>query len=195
MFAAASLPSHVCIYTFSNCTLYDLALELAALVPQALPSPAVGTRIVFQLVCPDIRSTTAINNAKRRFVVKDLGSVVIGGARAESGDLEVAADQRKTLGDARFVVGDYVSCAVLPLLPDGSVAPASNAKRGSTGEDRKDFRGGLPSLHEGFYARGRGGRGAWPDVGGRIDFPTGDWRRGERLPRNTTRRSRGWGPA
>ncbi|RYP04470.1 hypothetical protein DL765_010177 [Monosporascus sp. GIB2] len=39
-------------------------------------------------------------------------------------------DGNKTLADARFVPGDYISCAILPPLPDGSVAPASDARTG-----------------------------------------------------------------
>ena len=39
------------------------------------------------------------------------------------------SEEGKTLGDAKFVIGDYVSCVVLPPLEDGSVAPVSLARR------------------------------------------------------------------
>ena len=40
------------------------------------------------------------------------------------------SDAHITLADARFVPGDYISCAVLPSLADGSVAPAGDARTG-----------------------------------------------------------------
>ena len=166
-------------------------MELAASKPSALPYPAVGTRLVFQLVYPDLRGNTAVENAAPRYAVKDLGSIVIGqgGPGAGASELgETSASLRgeqevgRTLGDARFVVGDYVSCAILPTLSDGSIAPASSARR-DTGVGTRDLRGQRGGFHgrENGFGRGgaRGGRGGgWRDSG----VPMGEWKRGESLP-------------
>ncbi|KXJ97731.1 Sin3 associated polypeptide p18-domain-containing protein [Microdochium bolleyi] len=89
-----------------------------------------------------------------KFNVKDLGSVVIGlgGQGLDVSDLDAldfgdigkedshldrnsslqlgGSDGSKTLSEARLVPGDYISCAILPPLDDGSVAPASAARTG-----------------------------------------------------------------
>ncbi|KAF4975222.1 hypothetical protein FZEAL_7960 [Fusarium zealandicum] len=193
-FASHTLPQHISVYTWSDCTLNELALELAASKPSAFPFPAIGTRLVFQLVFPDLRNASAVANAPPRFGVKDLGSIVIGereGGTGTSDDVDMdapmrdAKDMDKTLNDARFVVGDYVSCAVLPPLSDGSVAPLSSARREQASgprDSRGGYRGGFQGRENGSNRGGsRGGRGSWrDDVGG--GFPMGEWRRGERLP-------------
>ncbi|KJZ68539.1 hypothetical protein HIM_12067 [Hirsutella minnesotensis 3608] len=202
-FASSSLPAHISIYTWSSCTLSELAMELAATKPSALPYPAIGTRLVFQLVYPDIRSATSIHNSPPRYAVKDLGSIVIGQGAQEAdmsgfGDTTIASrgeqETGRTLDEARFVVGDFISCAILPPLSDGSVAPATDAQtdlssgaRGFGGQI-----GGFASREDGF-GRGtsRGGRGRRPEsrmAGGY--FPAGDWRRGEALPGTTGPRPR-----
>ncbi|KAL7945775.1 Sin3 associated polypeptide p18 domain-containing protein [Trichoderma barbatum] len=203
-FASPSLPPHISIYTWSTCTLHELALELAAAKPGALPTPAIGTRLSFQLVCPDLRGTSATNTAQPKFAVKDLGSIVIGegypGAEnPDEADTDVVmrddGGKDKTLADWRFVVGDYVSCAVLPPLSDGSVAPLSNAKRGSISSGRdgrvSNFRGGFQGRDSNFGRNhGRQSRTTgWRD--GR--FPSGEWRRGEQLPDGPPGGSRGRG--
>ncbi|KAK7431810.1 hypothetical protein QQZ08_001751 [Neonectria magnoliae] len=112
-FGAHSLPPHISIYTWSDCTLKELALELAAANPSALPSPAIGSRLAFQLVFPDLRTTSAISSAHPRFSVKDLGSIVIGEGEPGAellddvdidGPVKEVKDKEKTLGDARFVM-------------------------------------------------------------------------------------------
>ncbi|RMJ06895.1 hypothetical protein BHE90_015751 [Fusarium euwallaceae] len=204
-FASHTQPAHISVYTWPDCTLNELALELAAAKPSAFPSPAVGTRLVFQLVFPDLRNTTAIANSPPRFGVKDLGSIVIGERQPDTEspqDVDMDAptrgpkDVEKTLSDARFVVGDYISCAILPPFSDGSVAPASSVRR-ETGpgprEGRGGSRGGFRDRENGFGRGGsRGGRGGWrDDIGG--GFPMGEWRRGETLPDGPGGRSRGRG--
>lgn len=143
---------------------------------------------------PDLRSTSAIANAPPRFAVKDLGTIVIGeddlGAEIVE-DVGMNKTQAKTykdrtLSEARFVVGDYVSCAVLPPLPDGSIAPASSIRREAPipprGE-RGGFRGGFVGRENGSSrGGGRGDRGGWRGGTGGTAFPMEDWRRGERLP-------------
>lgn len=207
-FGSPSLPPHVPVYTWSDCTLKELALELAAAKPSALPSPAIGARLAFQLVFPDLRNTSTVSNAQPRFGVKDLGSIVIGEGEPSvelSDDVEMdgpvkgVKDKDKTLNDARFVVGDYISCAVIPPLSDGSVAPAPIARREPAmppREGRGGFRGGFQGRENGNGRGGpRGGRGGWrDDIGG--GFPMGEWRRGERLPdgpgSGPRARGRGW---
>ncbi|KFA52929.1 hypothetical protein S40293_00912 [Stachybotrys chartarum IBT 40293] len=137
-----------------------------------------------------------------RYAVKDLGTVVIGeggpgAGEADDGDATATADTRdgkKTLGSARFVVGDYVSCAIVSPLPDGSVAPAGSGKRETMARPR-DERGGYRgrfSSHNLPPDIGRGGRNARRDGSG-VAFPAGEWRRGERIPENSTARPRGRG--
>ncbi|KAM5353811.1 hypothetical protein ACJ41O_000461 [Fusarium nematophilum] len=204
-FASHSLPSHIPVYTWSDCTLKELALELADAKPSAIPSPAVGTRLVFQLVFPDLRNASAVTNAPPRFGVKDLGSIVIGEGQLAvepSEDVDMDASVRggkgvdRTLNDARFVVGDYISCAVLPPLSDGSVAPASSVRREPASgprDGRGGYRGGLHGRENGFGRGGfRGGRGGWREDAG-ASFPMGEWRRGERLPDASGARPRGRG--
>ncbi|RAK78506.1 SAP18 family protein [Aspergillus fijiensis CBS 313.89] len=43
------------------------------------------------------------------------------------------ADAEKTLQDFRFVIGDYVDCAIVPPLEDGSVAPPPPVGSGGGG--------------------------------------------------------------
>lgn len=208
-FGSQPLPSHVQIYTWSDCTLKELALELAAARPSLLPPPAVGTRLVFQLVFPDLRNSSSIGDSQPRFAVKDLGSIVIGENEMGpegSNDLDAGGHEaekggsrgNKTLSDARFVVGDYISCAVLPPLSDGSVAPASSIRRELPPEPlkigRSPYRGGYQGRdRENGFGRGSfRGRGSWREGGG-PGFPLGDWRRGERLPDGPPGKPRGRG--
>ncbi|KAJ4304360.1 hypothetical protein N0V88_001973 [Collariella sp. IMI 366227] len=73
------------------------------------PPPAVGTRLVFRLIYADARATPT------RFVAKDLGSVVLGRGQPGAGGVPVdeVNESMKTLADARFIPGDYISCAIL----------------------------------------------------------------------------------
>lgn len=110
---------------------------------------------------------------------------------------DLTGNGARSLQDARFVIGDYIDVAILPPDRHGNVvqtpplvrgrgavtAPIDGAKRG----------GALPRENGYGGYRGRGG----PD--GRLGgMPTGEWRRGERLPdagagRGYTRgRGRGW---
>jgi histone deacetylase complex subunit SAP18 len=137
-------------------------------------------------------------------MLKDLGSIVIGdggpGILPDEEESEIVAgglvagalggEPEKTLQDARFQIGDYVSCAVLPPSENGSVAPPPGGPptRGFGGDRRGglggDFgsRGGFGGPREnGFGFRGRGG----PRGGGNFGqgmVPAGEWRRGERVP-------------
>ncbi|KAH9887409.1 hypothetical protein F4778DRAFT_425280 [Xylariomycetidae sp. FL2044] len=232
-FSATPLPPHISIHTWTNCTLNELSHHLAS-APDSnpvsdsdsgpdgkiLPDPAIGTRLAFRLIFLDTRGGGA---SGPRYMVKELGSIVIGDggpgldpedveARkllAASGEGGSDGDGEKTLFDARFVVGDYVSCAILPPLEDGSVAPASSARMGrgsGAGEaraavgrtpagfrDRDPDRDRMNMFGYGYgYGHGRSGRGRGggggrsgrdhDGFGGRGNVPMGEWRRGERLP-------------
>ena len=74
-------------------------------------------------------------------------------------------DSEKTLADGKFVIGDYIDCAIFPPLSDGSVVPrASTMGRG------------------GGYVNGRGRGAGGYGIGRGAPVPVGEWRRGERLP-------------
>ena len=69
-----------------------------------------------------------------------MGSIVIApeedghvnGEGRAAGRVNVGGDDaEKTLADARFVIGDFVDCAVFPPLADGSVAPGTSASYGA----------------------------------------------------------------
>lgn len=78
---------------------------------------------------------------------------------------ELGGEPGKTLQDARFVIGDYISCAIIAPLSDGSVAP--NGAGVSAGVGQENGSGGF---------RVRGAARAGPAGQG---FPPGEWRRGE----------------
>ncbi|KAI7156063.1 hypothetical protein KC352_g27583, partial [Hortaea werneckii] len=139
-------------------------------------------------------------DGRGKWLDKPLGSVVIGGRAAnfpaDAADLDLMnpdelkdsleGDADRTLGDARFVIGDYVACTILAPGQDGRVAalPSSRPPREMMGrgppppgmrENGFGGRGPPPYRGGGGYGGGRGGGfGAAP--------PPGDWRRGERLP-------------
>ena len=144
------LPSHLQIYTWQSCDLKELAHCLTSALPNLLPSPAIGTRLSFRLVYPDTRPPVGRDDSRGRYMSKEIGSVVIG--EEIGGD-----DMNKTLEESRFIVGDFVDCAIFPPLGDGSVAPArrENGYRPRGGYGGRDFNSNVPS---------------------------GEWRRGERLP-------------
>ncbi|KAI0180827.1 Sin3 associated polypeptide p18-domain-containing protein [Hypoxylon sp. FL1284] len=215
-FTASHLPPHITIHTWPDCNLAELSRSIAAAKSALLPSPAIGTRLAFRLIFPDTRSGgggSSGQGAAARYMIKELGSVVVGdgGRGLDPADAEARStldetDRDKTLDDARFVVGDYVSCAILPPLPDGSVAPSAGAgARGGRGAgEARAAAGRAPSGGYGGRERewdrdrdrdrdrnrnrenghGRPGRGRNNGLGGggRDGIPMGEWRRGERLP-------------
>ncbi|KAI0455208.1 hypothetical protein F5B21DRAFT_472355 [Xylaria acuta] len=197
--AVDSLPPYLTLHTWPDCTLDELAQHIAAADGHLLPDPAIGTRLAFRLLFQDTRGPASAG----KYTVKELGSVVIGdggrGLDPEDVDAERTLDDTdpdKTLGDARFVVGDYVSCAILPPLPDGSVAPASSARMGrgtGAGESRlavgrapngpaRDRDAPFPRHARGRGGVGRGGYEHFSARGARSNVPSGEWRRGEQLP-------------
>ncbi|KAF2862906.1 hypothetical protein K470DRAFT_255429 [Piedraia hortae CBS 480.64] len=161
------------IYTWPTCTLGELTGLLLSVLPKGvLPSPPVGTRLVYKLIFPDTRAEVG-EDGRGRWRDKPIGSVVIGGNEAEvdgsSIEDQLEGDAHKTLSDSRFVIGDYVACTILPPDSEGRIAPPP-VERGYVDRGPRDH--GL--------GRGRGdfrnghGFGTAP--------PPGDWRRGERPP-------------
>jgi histone deacetylase complex subunit SAP18 len=133
-------------------------------------------------------------------MTKELGSVVIGeggpGILPDEEEVPIVAggqvagviggDPEKTLQDARFVIGDYISCAVLPASASGQVAAPPLGPQRGTGfaGGRGDFGG--RGRENGFGSRGRGGsRGGGFGQGASV--PTGPWSRGERVPEGPRR--------
>ncbi|KAF7511022.1 hypothetical protein GJ744_005568 [Endocarpon pusillum] len=167
-----ALPQHLQIYTWPTCTLLELSHLLTTALPNLLPSPAIGTRLSFRLVYPDTRPLPPgrmreDDGMRGRWTSKEMGSVVISAAAAADDGVEEAdavngtsagagikfrntEEAERTLADSRFVIGDFVDCAIFPPLPDGSVAPGAQ-------------RGG--------YSGGVGPRG-WNGDGGP---PRGEW--------------------
>lgn len=142
-------------------------------MPDLLPDPAIGTRIAFRLIFPDTRNQSS-GAGPGRYVTKDLGSVIIGndGPGIYPDDEEAAivaggqvagalgGEPDKTLQDARFVIGDYVSCAILPALANGEVAPPpGGSSRGGYSSGRGDFnRSGPAGPRERIWMERRKGR-------------------------------------
>ncbi|KAF3012182.1 hypothetical protein E8E14_007320 [Neopestalotiopsis sp. 37M] len=221
-FFAPELLPHLTLHTWPSCTLYELSHHVAFTEPAILPDPAIGTRLSFRLIYPDTRGAAGAGagaGQDPKYMIKDLGSIVIGDGDTEANSVEATdggstlasqadgglpaaghgGEGLKTLAEARFVVGDYISLAILPPLEDGSVAPPTAARMGRgagageagtvvgyapghLGRDRLHEsggrRGGRGGRSDGFGWGGRGGGGG----GGGFGVPTGEWRRGEQLP-------------
>ncbi|OCL03465.1 hypothetical protein AOQ84DRAFT_227318, partial [Glonium stellatum] len=149
--ASSPPPPHLQIYTWPTCTLRELTHLLLTALPTLLPAPAIGTRLAFRLIFPDTREATRPGpgrylSKELGSVVVGAGSASLEDTGEENGDeaagngngnasggaggaggvkalLEsLEGDADKTLASARFVIGDYISCAVFPPLPDGGVA-------------------------------------------------------------------------
>ncbi|KAF2756835.1 hypothetical protein EJ05DRAFT_45142 [Pseudovirgaria hyperparasitica] len=168
---------HLQIYTWPNCTLKELSHLLVSALPNVLPSPAIGTRLAFRLVFPDTKNTSG----PPRYMSKDLGSIVVNAEpdpqakNAPMGDL--GGDAEKTLQDARFVIGDYVCCAIFPPLANGDVAGPPPPQAPGYGGMGYGGRGGRPPPRENGFGRGRDFRPRDPD-----GLPSGEWRRGDIPP-------------
>ncbi|EER29774.1 hypothetical protein CPC735_000300 [Coccidioides posadasii C735 delta SOWgp] len=198
--SAPPLPPHLQIYTWYSCSLRELTHLLTSCLPSLLPDPVVGTRLSFRLIYPDSKgqfvgfggsgAPGAHDEGRGRYLSKDIGSVIIGpkadtGGKDSSTEVDSSRlqgeDADRTLQDVRFIIGDYVECAILPPLSDGSVAPpiSSRSIAGSSavGGGMRAF----PPVRENGFGRPRalgGGMGR----GGLASIPSGEWRRGERIP-------------
>jgi histone deacetylase complex subunit SAP18 len=192
-------PTHLQIYTWQSCTLRELCKLLLSAVPTQLPQPYTGTRIAFRLVFPDIQGSNR-PGAPGRFISRDIGSVIVG-ARTRNDDVDMEdgdgatvaealkqldGDPDRTLADVKFLIGDYVACAILPPLPDGGVPaappPLSAPGRGPPSGPYGGGRGrenGFSGRGDFGYGRGRAG-GRYDDRPGGV--PSGEWRRGEAPP-------------
>ena len=173
----------------------ELAHLLTQALPNILPDPAIGTRLSFRLVYPDVNATRGgggrlESEGRGRYLSKEMGSVVVASPEGENGDSNGAVklegdDAEKSLEDARFVIGDFIDCAVFPPLSDGSVVGRGSVGSRGGGGPREN---GYGRVRGGGYGLGRGGgfnngfgRGGG-EFGGAAPIPTGEWRRGERLP-------------
>ena len=160
------LPPHLQIYTWMNCTLEELSLLLTSAIPDLISKPVAGTRLSFRLVFPDTSSRRGIgrlgDDGPGRYTSREIGSIVIADEKVDSNEVEFTGeDGHKTLADGRFVIGDLVDCAIFSPLSDGSAVP-------------RPSRGG--------FMNGRGRGGANFSQGRGAIIPSGEWRRGERLP-------------
>ncbi|EEQ89565.1 Sin3-associated polypeptide Sap18 [Blastomyces dermatitidis ER-3] len=196
------LPPHLQIYTWPSCSLRELAQLLTSCLPSILPNPAIGTRLSFRLIYPDSRNQGNAGEGRGRYLSRDMGSVIVGpsenkntGRREKdhpaNGAFKLQGDEAdKCLQDFRFVIGDYVDCAVLPPLSDGSIAPAviNRGVAGSLtiGGGMRAFGNGPSSSRENGFGRPRGAgtlsRGGGFPPTGPSGVPSGEWRRGERVP-------------
>ncbi|KAF1995725.1 hypothetical protein P154DRAFT_623804 [Amniculicola lignicola CBS 123094] len=119
---------------------------------------------------------------------------------------DLSGEPQKALSMARFVIGDYICCAVLPPLADGSVAaapppiPSGPSARPPPRDGFGGARGGGPrggsngyrgDGYRGGVGGGDGQRGGRPGAGIGYDdwrreggggVPSGEWRRGEAPP-------------
>ncbi|KIW18864.1 hypothetical protein PV08_03153 [Exophiala spinifera] len=188
-----ALPPHLQIYTWMSCTLRELAQLLTQALPHILPDPSIGTRLSFRLVYPDVHASRGAggrleSDGRGRYLSKEIGSIVISAPAKDSngdgGAPNLDGDELdKTLEDARFVIGDFIDCAVFPPLSDGSVV-SRNSVSGRGGGTRENgygrVRGGGYGMGSRANYNGHGPRGG--DLGGPGSMPSGEWRRGERLP-------------
>ncbi|CAI7625379.1 unnamed protein product [Penicillium bialowiezense] len=190
----STLPQHLEIYTWQSCTLRELAQLLTSALPKLLPSPPIGTRLCFRLIYPDARGAAMSGpHVRGEYLSRDLGSVIVSPRTTSihGGDEEerTGNEADKPLHDERFIVGDYIECAILPPLEDGSVAPVLGGGSGPMGGARGGGRGGMRAFRDngfGGYPRGPRGSGRGVPRGGGDRgppiMPHGDWNRGERLP-------------
>ena len=93
-----------------------------------------------------------------------MGSVVIAAPEHSNGNgngpvrLE-GDDTDKTLEDARFVIGDFIDCAVFPPLSDGTVVSRGSIRGG--GGPRENGYGRIRGGGYGLSSRGNSFRRVW----------------------------------
>ncbi|MCJ1308503.1 hypothetical protein MMC25_002156 [Agyrium rufum] len=191
--AGGSLPPHLQIYTWPSCSLRELSHLLTTALPNLLPEPTLGTRLAYRLIFPDTRSDG--RTGPGRYLTKELGSVVIGVGDGDTSavlpteeEMSIVAgggpmagalggEPEKSLHDARFVIGDYISCAVYPPMANGLPAPPPGgssggggyAGRGGGGRAAMDYGGGRGGGRENGFGGGGGGAG-FRSRGGRGAF-------------------------
>ncbi|KAG0153822.1 hypothetical protein PDIDSM_1201 [Penicillium digitatum] len=184
---------------------------LTSALPSLLPDPPVGTRLCFRLIYPDARGAAMGGpDARGRYLSRDLGSAIVGprdsplradddedkqDARPRPGPLRFQGSEAdRPLQDARFIVGDYIECAILAPLEDGSIAPAIKGASGPIMGPRGGGGGGMRAFRDNGYPRGPSRGGPRGGSGGPPHMPRGDWHRGERLPEGGRGGRRGWAP-
>lgn len=166
------------LYQWSDCTLGQLTAHLMSQLGEEVCDE--GTRVVFKLIFPDTRAGVG-EGGRGKWIDKPLGSTVVGAGAAddvkmENGDgdlagLGIEGDSHKTLAEARFVIGDYVACAIYPPGPDGRAqnVPVGRAPRDGVGPPRGmggPRENGYGGRGGGGYGRGGGGGGMYNGGGG-----------------------------
>ncbi|KAK0736934.1 Sin3 associated polypeptide p18-domain-containing protein [Apiosordaria backusii] len=156
-FGQDPLPAHIDLNVSMTCTVEELSHLIAGHSENILPSPSVGTRLVFRSIMrsPYSLPPRAPPNAKPKFFEHTLGSYVIG--RGHPGiDLpaEDESDPASTIQKLRWLPGDYIACTILPPSDrDLSIAPArSGTPSTRRGADNHPVKG----IPVGDRARGEG---------------------------------------
>lgn len=196
--------SYLQIYTWPNCSLKELTTLLTSTLPSLFESTPAGHRVAFRLIFPDMRTPPRTQDAPGRYTAKEMGSVVIGADTAmENGatnghtETDIEDDSAQTLQDFKFVVGDWISCTILPPLANGEVAPPPPSigppRAGYGGPPPRTFGGDRGPRENGSYGRGRGGGSGFGGPGRDNALPAGEWRRGERVPDGPSFRGGGGG--
>lgn len=228
-----NLPAHTAIYVWPSATLRELTHLLAAASPSVLPTTAIGTRVAYRLLYHDTRGDPSaprlatqelgsvvigdggpgildedVNMDSAASLVSAIDEDRLKDDTATTARLNMVgseAEAEKTLADVRFVVGDFLSVAILPpSTTDGSVQSVPAARtgwaygagqaRGSGGDFGSFGSAGTGSGRDGRYGRPSGGLMGGDRRGFRGDHavpPVGEWRRGERLPDVPPSRGRG----
>jgi histone deacetylase complex subunit SAP18 len=166
-------PSHVDIHIWPSISLGEISELFYDSLHSHLPVPVIGTRLVYKLISTS--SGRFSDGPPGRLLLKDAGSVIYQLASLPAKGVELSSylsikdDSSLSLADLRYEAGDSMAVAIIPTLPDGSVAPVPGPLSGGAlrGDRSSNFnsRGGLGSRSNGFRT-----------------FPGGDWTRGEAPP-------------
>ncbi|KAG0733404.1 hypothetical protein G6F29_003165 [Rhizopus arrhizus] len=115
------------LYTWKNATLEEIAQLIEQVIPEARDPDA---RISFRLVY--------LNKNAGRFFQKDIGRVV---------SAKPTRDQKKTLEESRFMIGDYLDVAIFIGPPPAIARDQRRDTRGS--RDMGRFNTGRPAMRTG----------------------------------------------
>ncbi|KAK0674362.1 hypothetical protein QBC41DRAFT_298023 [Cercophora samala] len=141
-FGQDPLPTHIDLDIPMTCTVKDLSELIVNLSENILPSPSVGTRLVFRTMDQSLYTMPprAKPGTKPKFIENHYGSYVIG--RGHPG-IELPAedenDPASTKQKPRWLEGAYIACTIIPppIEKDISVAttlPSRNGRGSGLGE-------------------------------------------------------------
>ncbi|KMU82229.1 hypothetical protein CIHG_00015 [Coccidioides immitis H538.4] len=198
--SAPPLPPHLQIYTWYSCSLRELTHLLTSCLPSLLPDPVVGTRLSFRLIYPDSKgqfvgfggsgAPGAHDEGRGRYLSKDIGSVIIGpkadtGGKDSSTEVDSSRlqgeDADRTLQDVRFIIGDYVECAIFTSAFRRVYRPTNFVKKHSGKLSRRWRDAGVPTCERERVWASEGSR-RWDGTRRTSKHPQREWRRGERIP-------------